>query len=505
MAGDPSCRRRARPGAWPRTPTRPRSRRPGPAAGGRRRRRPEPEVLAPQPQPQLAGEDPRLVPESSRVGRLAEIGSLVHDGAGDLGVMGPGAAVEVGRAHHGPHVVDHHRLGVDIDRRALLVLEVVDGHSRPPGADQVVNGPPLGSAGSPTGDPPVTVGMPRHDDDHAQLGSAAQGGREGVADQRAPQVLVLDVDQRPGPPQGLQVGPGDAALAVGRERGPPVPGRIGAQHLHGMGAGLGRWQPPLQQPQAPGLVADPPPHGPQRVAMVAGGAVLPALPEGEVDIQHGRAAQLQLEVVPGRPPTVAGVDPDRVGVAEMPGVVTTAAGQVDATDEGDAAVGVVGAVVGHQLPPARLTSVLSTRLASWLNRTRAGWERHSSPPDGHSAAGEGGQQRPQLAARAGQLAGGVDAPVGQVHPVAGAESGQQLVQPPEVGGSIHMHHDPVPSRPGLAVTVLGVDGLAGCHARQRSGARPRRHLGCWQRPRPPLEATSRLDRPGGSAQCCWRS
>jgi hypothetical protein len=100
--------------------------------------------------------------------------------------------------------------------------------------------------------------------------------------------------------------------------------------------------------------------------MVAGGAVLPALPEGVVDVEHGRAAQLQLEVVPGRPAAIARVDADRVGVAEMPGVVTTAPGQVDATDEGDAAVGVVGAVddqqllvvaaeaahplVGHQLP-----------------------------------------------------------------------------------------------------------------------------------------------------------
>jgi hypothetical protein len=316
--------------------------------------------------------------------------------------------------------------------------------------------------------------MPRHDDDHAQLGSAAQGGREGVGDQRAPEVLVLDVDQRPGPPQSLQVGPGDAALAVRRERGPPVPGRVGAQHLHGMGAGLGRWQPPLQQPEASGLVAEPPPDGPQRVAMVAGSAVLPALPEGVVDVQDDRAAQLQLEVVPGRPSAVAGVDPDRVGVAEMPGVVTTAAGQVDATDEGDAAVRIVGAMddqqllvvaaeaahplVGDQLPPGPVDQRAHHPVGVLIEPDQGRMGAPQQPPDGHSAAGEGSQQRPQLAARAGQLASGVDAPVGPIHPIPGAESGQQLVQPPEVGGPIHMHRDPVPSRPGLAVTVLGVDG-----------------------------------------------
>ena len=96
-----------------------------------------------------------------------------------------------------------------------------------------------------------------------------------------------------------------------------MPGRVGAQHLHNLRARLGWRQPPLQQPEASGLVADPPPHRPQRVAMVAGRVVLPAFPEGEVDVQDGRAAQLQLHVVPGRPPPIAGVDADRIAVALM--------------------------------------------------------------------------------------------------------------------------------------------------------------------------------------------
>jgi hypothetical protein len=162
-----------------------------------------------------------------------------------------------------------------------------------------------------------------------------------------------------------------------------------------MGAQPRRGQPTLQQPEASGLAADPPPHGPQRVAVVGWGAILPAFPEGEVDVQHGRTVHLQLQVVPGRPAAIPRVDPDRIGVAEMLGVVAAAAGQVDAADEGDAAPGPVGEWTTSSFwwwlpkrrtrwsatscPPARLTSVLSTRLASWLKRTMAGWERHSSP------------------------------------------------------------------------------------------------------------------------------
>jgi hypothetical protein len=244
---------------------------------------PEPEVFAPQAQPQLAGEHPGAVARATRVGWVTGVALLVQHRAGHLGVLGPGAAVEVGRADHRPHVVDDHGLGMHVDRRALLVLQVIDGHPRSPGADQVVDGPPLGRAGGPTRDPAVAVGMARHHDDHAQLWRTAQGRREGVCDQGAPQVLALDVDQGPRPSQRLEVGAGDAAFPVGGERDRPVPGRVGPQHLHGMRAGMGWRQPAPQQPEASGLVADPPPDGPQRVAVVGWGAVFPAFPEGEVD------------------------------------------------------------------------------------------------------------------------------------------------------------------------------------------------------------------------------
>ena len=45
------------------------------------------------------------------------------------------------------------------------------------------------------------------------------------------------------------------------------------------------------------------------------------------------------------------------------------------------------------------------------------------PTDGHAAAGLPDQKRTELAARTGQLAGGVDAPVGQIHLIAGIELG----------------------------------------------------------------------------------
>jgi hypothetical protein len=65
-----------------------------------------------------------------------------------------------------------------------------------------------------------------------------------------------------------------------------VPGRCAAPAPRGTHR-RGR-QPPLQQPQAARLVAEAPPHGAQRVAVVARGAVLPALLEGQVHVQPGR-------------------------------------------------------------------------------------------------------------------------------------------------------------------------------------------------------------------------
>jgi hypothetical protein len=115
--------------------------------------------------------------------------------------------------------------------------------------------------------------------------------------------------------------------------------------------GTGRWRrPPLnEESEASGLVAEAPPHCTQEVAVVGWRAVLPALPERQVDVQDRGAAHLQLQVVPGRPSAVSGVNANRVGVALMVGSVGAAARQVDPADERDAAPGVSGEVDDQEL------------------------------------------------------------------------------------------------------------------------------------------------------------
>jgi hypothetical protein len=69
--------------------------------------------------------------------------------------------------------------------------------------------------------------------------------------------------------------------------------------------------------------------------------VLPALLEGQVHVEHGRAAQLLLEVEPGRVRPVAGIDPDRIAITAVLGRVGAAAGQVNSAEERNAADGPV--------------------------------------------------------------------------------------------------------------------------------------------------------------------
>jgi hypothetical protein len=61
-----------------------------------------------------------------------------------------------------------------------------------------------------------------------------------------------------------------------------------------MGADMRGRRPLDEEPEATGFVADPPPHGPEWVAVVGWRAVLPALAEGQVDVEDGGTMQLQL-------------------------------------------------------------------------------------------------------------------------------------------------------------------------------------------------------------------
>ncbi len=85
-----------------------------------------PEVLPPQLQPQVTCELASSVAEAGRIDGGARVACGVDDRAGDLGVVAPRPSIEVVRSDGGPHVVDHADLGVDVNRNAVKVLDVVD-------------------------------------------------------------------------------------------------------------------------------------------------------------------------------------------------------------------------------------------------------------------------------------------------------------------------------------------------------------------------------------------
>ena len=75
-------------------------------------------------------------------------GVVVDDRAGQLGVVRPGAAVDVVRADRGPDVVDDADLGVHVDRGAGVVLDAVHGDPVAAGRAQRVAAPAGGRRGS---------------------------------------------------------------------------------------------------------------------------------------------------------------------------------------------------------------------------------------------------------------------------------------------------------------------------------------------------------------------
>jgi hypothetical protein len=154
-------------------------------------------------------------------------------------------------------------------------------------------------------------------------------------------------------------------------------------------------------------------------------------------------------------------------------VVAAAAGQVDAAHERDAAPGLVRAVddqqllvvaaeaahplVGHQLPAGPVDHGAEDPVGVLVEVDQRRVRAPQQPADADAVAGQPGQERAELGARAVQLAGGVDAPVGQVQPVAGVQAGEQPMQPREVGRPVDVHRHPVAGRPGVPVAVLAVD------------------------------------------------
>ena len=107
--------------------------------------------------------------------------------------------------------------------------------------------------------------------------------------------------------------------------------------------------------------------------MVERGRVLPSLPERPRQIPDRRAVDLQLDVVPRRSWSVAGIELDRLLVTLMRLVVPPAVAEIDAAGEGDILIRrvrmagdeqllVMAAVAAHPLVEQHLTAGLVHRL-----------------------------------------------------------------------------------------------------------------------------------------------
>jgi hypothetical protein len=78
-------------------------------------------------------------------------------------------------------------------------------------------------------------------------------------------------------------------------------------------------------------------------------------------------------------------------------------------------------LVGHQLAAGPIDQRAQHPVGVLVEPDQGRVGAPQQPPDSHTAAGQPDQQRTELASRTGQPTGGVDTPIGQVHPVASAE------------------------------------------------------------------------------------
>jgi hypothetical protein len=229
------------------------------------------------------------------------------------------------------------------------------------------------------------------------------------------------------------------------------------------------------------------PPGPERVAVIQRGRVLPALPEGQVQVAHGRAAHLQLGVVPSGTGAKARVELDRLGITQMALVVAAAVAQVDPADEGHVVVLapavaqhhqllVLGAraphpLVEHDLPTGLVDDLAQVQVLL-LAEVGARWVgAPQQPAHVHAAFGQVGERRAELGAAVIKQLVRVAAPVTEADLVAGAEPLELGQQPAEVGHAMHDRHDQVALGPSPAVTAAPVD-LGGRVAPPRRAQEP---------------------------------
>jgi len=185
------------------------------------------EVFAPEAQSCLSGEPPGAIAESGRVAGCAFVDLGVENRAGDLGVMRPGAAVEVVGSDDQEHIVDDADLCVYVDRSGISVFEVVDGYALASGAAEDLGDVFTADSVRSVRERPAAVGVSRHDGDDVKVGFASELVGECVCGVEGPEVLVLEVDEAARPTERLEIGAGDAAFPVGRERERGTLGRVG--------------------------------------------------------------------------------------------------------------------------------------------------------------------------------------------------------------------------------------------------------------------------------------
>jgi len=189
-------------------------------------------VLAPEAEPRVPCEPAGAVAETAGIGRAALVDDAIDHRARELGVVRPRSPVEIVGADDQQHVVDDAHLGVQVDRCAVRILEVVHRDALATGAAENVDHAFPADAARGGAREPTPIGIPRHDCDDAQLVIAAERVGERERSLLRPEVLIFEVDEAAGATERLQVGARDAALTVGRERIRRTLCRIGAQNLH---------------------------------------------------------------------------------------------------------------------------------------------------------------------------------------------------------------------------------------------------------------------------------
>ena len=194
------------------------------------------EVLAPELQPGVAGETPGTVTESGRVAWLAFVAGVVEDEHDSSESWVHERRFMLSEPTIEPDVVDDADLGVHVDGGALLVLEVADEHPVAAGARRRVSSGPFA--------PDAAAGPATRPSRSGKRGTTTTTCSSGCARNASASARAARSDQkywssrytsRRARRQGLQVGAGDAALALGCEGVRRTLRRIRAQDLHRVG------------------------------------------------------------------------------------------------------------------------------------------------------------------------------------------------------------------------------------------------------------------------------